>query len=72
MSSFGFPDLLCLETHYIACLGDPAVAVLCHSCAQCDKGTGAEQTLLSRGMGFLTVWYVRPAKPQISLRIRAF
>ena len=26
---------------------------------------------LSRGMGFPTMWYVRPAKPQISLRIRA-
>ena len=25
----------------------------------------------SRGMGFPTIWYVRPAKPQISLRIRA-
>ena len=26
---------------------------------------------MSRGMGFPTMWYVRPAKPQISLRIRA-
>ena len=26
---------------------------------------------LSRGMGFPTMWYVRPPKPQISLRIRA-
>ena len=26
---------------------------------------------LSCGMGFATMWYVRPAKPQISLRIRA-
>ena len=25
---------------------------------------------LSRGMGFPTKWYVRPAKPQFSLRIR--
>ena len=29
---------------------------------------------MSRGMGFPTMWYVRPAKPQISLRslIQAF
>ena len=26
---------------------------------------------VSRNMRFLTIWYVRPAKPQISLRIRA-
>ena len=26
---------------------------------------------LSRGMSFPKMWYVRPAKPQISLRIRA-
>ena len=26
---------------------------------------------MSRGMGFPTMWYVRPAKPQISLRICA-
>ena len=26
---------------------------------------------MSRGMRFPTMWYVRPAKPQISLRIRA-
>ena len=26
---------------------------------------------VSQCMGFPTVWYVRPAKPQISLRIRA-
>ena len=26
---------------------------------------------LSRDMRFQTMWYVRPAKPQISLRIRA-
>ena len=26
---------------------------------------------LSRGIGFPTVWYVRPAKSQISLHIRA-
>ena len=26
---------------------------------------------LSRGMGFPTIWYVRPAKPHISLRILA-
>ena len=26
---------------------------------------------MSRGMGFPTMWYVRPAEPQISLRIRA-
>ena len=26
---------------------------------------------MSRGMGFPTIWYVRPAKPQISLRIHA-
>ena len=26
---------------------------------------------LSHDMGFPTMWYVRPAKPQISLRIRA-
>ena len=26
---------------------------------------------MSRGMGFPAMWYVRPAKPQISLRIRA-
>ena len=27
--------------------------------------------IISRDMGFPTMWYVRPAKPQISLRIRA-
>ena len=27
--------------------------------------------LMSHGMRFPTMWYVRPAKPQISLRIRA-
>ena len=27
---------------------------------------------MSRSMRFPTMWYVRPAKPQISLRIRAF
>ena len=26
---------------------------------------------MSRSMGFPTMWYVRPAKPQISLRVRA-
>ena len=26
---------------------------------------------MCRGMGFTTMWYVRPAKLQISLRIRA-
>ena len=26
---------------------------------------------MSRDMRFPTMWYVRPAKPQISLRIRA-
>ena len=26
---------------------------------------------MSRGMGFPTMWYVRPAKPQTSLHIRA-
>ena len=26
---------------------------------------------MSRDMRFQTMWYVRPAKPQISLRIRA-
>ena len=29
------------------------------------------EKILSRGMGFPTMWYVRPAKPQISLHIRA-
>ena len=29
------------------------------------------QTHWSRDMGFLTMWYVRPAKPQVSLRISA-
>ena len=28
-------------------------------------------TLIRRGIRFPTRWYVRPAKPQISLRIRA-
>ena len=28
------------------------------------------QSDMSRGMGFPTMWYVRPAEPQISLRIR--
>ena len=27
--------------------------------------------IMSRGTGFATMWYVRPAKPQISLRILA-
>ena len=27
---------------------------------------------LSRDMRFPTMWYMRPAKPQISLRMRAF
>ena len=30
-----------------------------------------QQTIFERGMGFPTVWYVRQAKPQISLRIHA-
>ena len=30
-----------------------------------------KQNQMSRGMTFPTMWYVRPAKPQISLRIRA-
>ena len=29
------------------------------------------KTLLSHDMRFPTIWYVQPAKPQISLRIRA-
>ena len=35
--------------------------------------TGSEMynNYLSRDMRFPTMWYVRPAKPQISLRIRA-
>ena len=27
------------------------------------------ESLMSRGIGFPTMWYVQPAKPQISLRI---
>ena len=39
-----------------------------------DVGQGIphkDQNNLSRDMRFPTMWYVRPAKPQISLRIRA-
>ena len=32
---------------------------------------GMYQIDMSHGMRFPTMWYVRPAKPQISLRIRA-
>ena len=31
----------------------------------------AKNTLMSRDMRFPTMWYVRPAKAQISLRIRS-
>ena len=31
----------------------------------------AQDIYMSRDMRFPTMWYVRPAKPQISLRIRA-
>ena len=30
-----------------------------------------DKTEMSRDMKFPTMWYVRPAKPQISLRMRA-
>ena len=36
----------------------------------CDKEIHNKKNL-SRGMRFPTMWYVRPTKPQISLRIRA-
>ena len=32
---------------------------------------GQGQNKMSQCMRFSTIWYVRPAKPQISLRIRA-
>ena len=32
---------------------------------------GQSRSLLSRDMRFPTMWYVRPAKPQIRLHIRA-
>ena len=35
-----------------------------------EEGSG-QNVEMSRGMRFPTMWYVRPAKPQISLRIRA-
>ena len=42
------------------------------NCVLKDKRHSAYQSLyLSRGMGFPTMWYVQPAKPPISLRIRA-
>ena len=34
-------------------------------------GKDTSVTHMSHGMGFPTMWYVRPAKPQISLRICA-
>ena len=34
--------------------------------------TWQTQHHMSRYMRFPTIWYVRPAKPQISLRIRAY
>ena len=38
-----------------------------------QKDHNSEYNLyLSRDMGFPTMWYVRPTKPQISLRIHAF
>ena len=33
--------------------------------------TSVDIKIVSRNMSFPTMWYVRPAKPQISLRIRA-
>ena len=38
---------------------------------QCEIVVFPDHLHLSRDMGFQTIWYVRPAKPQISLRIRA-
>ena len=34
------------------------------------KQESISMTHISRGMGFQTMWYERPPKPQISLRIR--
>ena len=35
------------------------------------RGFSKFEHYMSRGMGFPTMWYVRPAKPPISLRIGA-
>ena len=43
----------------------------CYSDFFADDAIIHTNSKMSRGMGFLTVWYVRPAEPQISLRIRA-
>ena len=56
-----------------ACNGKPLKSLLVKNVIQGSspfEGPGAK-TYLSQCMGFPTMWYVRPAKPQISLRIRA-
>ena len=42
-----------------------------HGGFKTKKWSNTIGTYLSQCMRFLTMWYVRPAKPQISLRIRA-
>ena len=43
----------------------------CHFKINCHLYNGASTWYLSRDVRFPTMWYLRPAKPQISLRIRA-
>ena len=52
------------DVAYIACLFSSTEITE----AGCIRKIKAD---LSRDMRFPTMWYVRPAKPQISLRIRA-
>ena len=42
----------------------------CHCCG-CINHLDDKVLHMSPGMRFPTMWYVRPAKPQISMRIRA-
>ena len=44
---------------------------LCHSMKGAQEFILKTKHNMSRDIRFPTMWYVRPAKPQISLRIRA-
>ena len=69
-------SVLLLFRHYIShkiIFGAPSSGgVLCSACGAFIFSTYKVDLLnLSRDMRFPTMWYVQPAKPQISLPIRA-
>ena len=60
--------------HMTSYLVDDVAYIACLFCSTEITETGCIrmiETDLSRDMRFPTMWYVRPAKPQISLHIRA-